>query len=56
MKELIEAYEEYIQLLSDEEVANLAFLYVHGIRTDPQLVEKGKELREKIKKLKEELL
>ena len=52
MEELIEAYEEYIKLLEEAESANIGFLFAHGITTEPELIKKGKELRQKIKDLK----
>lgn len=53
MKELIEAYDEYIKLLADSEASLLGLAYSHGFRMPPELVKRGKELREKIARLKQ---
>jgi hypothetical protein len=51
-QQLIEAYEEYIQLLAEAEAALMSFAYVHGWRCPEDLVERGKECRAKIAELK----
>lgn len=55
MKKLIEAYEEYIALLVDQEQCLARIAYVHGWRCPAALVKRGEELRAKIAKLKEKV-
>ena len=52
-KQLIEAYEEYIGLLTEAEAALMSFAYIHGWRCPEDLVERGKECRAKIANLKD---
>ncbi len=52
MKELIEAYEEYIGLLTESERGLISIAHVHGWRCPDSLVKRGVELREKIAALK----
>ena len=52
MKELIEAYDEYIKLLSDSEGNLLGLAHAHGYRCPPELIERGEELRARIADLK----
>ncbi len=52
MKELIEAYDEYIALLEKAEGSLLGLAYAHGHRTPEEQVVKGKALRETIARLK----
>ncbi len=51
---LIEAYEEYVKLLTDEITELAGAAYVHGWRSSR--FEKGAELRAKIEELKKPLL
>jgi transcriptional antiterminator Rof (Rho-off) len=53
MRELIETYDEYIQLLTDSEADMLGLAYAHGYRCPPELVKRGEKLRAKIAELKE---
>ena len=55
MKELIEAYDEYIALLSKSEAGFMGLAYSHGYRCPPELVKRGEELRAKITDLKSKL-
>lgn len=55
-EELIEAYDEYVLLLEKSEGSLLGLAYGHGYRTPEHLVARGKELREKIAKLKDKIL
>lgn len=56
MKELIKAYEEYITLLEKEcgSLGTLAF--VHGMTTSAEDIDKGEELRKRIKELKAKII
>lgn len=54
-RELIDIYKEYTGLLEESESSNLGFLFAHGIKIPKELVEKGVELREKIKSLSSSL-
>lgn len=51
MKSLIECQREYIALLEKALADNAAFLYVHGRHAKITDIEKGIELRKKIKEL-----
>jgi hypothetical protein len=54
-KKLIEAWKEYAKLLGESE-GNLAiFADTHGIKVDPKIVKRGKELRQKIILIEQEL-
>ena len=53
MEELIKAYEEYIRLLGEEIECLVPIAFLHGFKSDKFL--KGKELRDKIKDLKDKL-
>ncbi len=48
--ELINVYDEYISLLSNNPAESMA--YVHGFRHSEENIEKGKRLRERISLLK----
>ncbi len=50
--ELIAAYDEYIGLLVQSESSMLGLAHAHGYRCPDELVQRGKELREKIAELK----
>lgn len=56
MKELIEAYDEYIKLLTDSEAGFMGLAYTHGYRCPSELVKRGEELRAKIAELKSNLI
>lgn len=49
--ELIEVQKEYIKLLGDELDGTAVFMDVHGQGATPKTIQKGKELRAKIKEL-----
>jgi hypothetical protein len=55
MKELIKAYEEYIELLGKENNKLYGIAYVHGWRGDGEDIAKGEELRQRIAELKQTL-
>ena len=52
MKELIEAYDEYIKLLEQECSNYSVFAFTHGITSSEKDIKRGAELRQKIKELK----
>lgn len=52
MKELIEAYDEYIALLAHAEQGLMGLAYAHGYRCPPEFVERGEKLRARIADLK----
>jgi hypothetical protein len=52
MNALIEAYDEYINLLGEETQRLAALAYVHGYRCAPERVKRGEQLRAKIAELK----
>jgi Tat protein secretion system quality control protein TatD with DNase activity len=52
--ELIDAYDEYIKLLSNNPAESIAF--VHGFEHSKQDIEKGTQLREKISLLKQQFI
>lgn len=52
---IIQTQEEYIELLGESEGNLAAFAYTHGINVSNEIVEKGKELRQKIEQLKKEI-
>jgi hypothetical protein len=56
MKELIEAYDEYIALLEKAEASMFGLAHAHGYRCPDKLVKKGQELRAKISDLKSSAL
>ena len=56
MRELIEAYDEYIKLLVESEGSTFGLAYAHGYRCPPELVVRGNELRAKIADLKSKLV
>ena len=56
MRELIEAYDEYIKLLARSEAGLIGLAYAHGYRCPDKLVTRGQELREKIAALKAPLM
>lgn len=51
-EKLVEALEEYLELLEESYVNAAQFCYVHGIKPSQEDVEKGKQLRAKIESLK----
>ena len=53
MKDIIEAQDEYINLLSEAIDETFGILIAHGMYPDKEKVEKGKQLREKIANLKQ---
>jgi hypothetical protein len=53
--ELIAAYDEYVAVLEKAESSLLGLAHAHGHRTPAAIIERGKELREKIAALKTEL-
>lgn len=55
LEKLIMAYDEYIALLGESELRLLGFVHVHGGGVPPDLVERGRVLREKIEQLKTDL-
>lgn len=55
MKELIEAYDEYIKMLSESEASMIGLAYAHGYKCPPKLIARGEELRAKIADLKAKL-
>ncbi len=55
MKELIEAYDEYIELLSSSERSLIGLAYSHGFRFPEAKVKRGAELRAQISDLKSRL-
>lgn len=55
MKELIEAYDEYIGLLEADGAGHAGFLYAHGYRCPADKILRGQELRKKIADLKSAL-
>ena len=55
MIELVKAYDEYVKLLAESEGNLAVFASTHGITVDDKLVERGKELRQKITELKTKL-
>jgi len=56
MKNLILLYRKYIKFLEDEINKNAGFLNNHGIYPTREDIDKGEELREKIKEAEEKLL
>ena len=54
-RELIQTYDEYIELLGQSETASLEWAYAHGYSVPTELVKRGEQLRAKIAKLKAEL-
>lgn len=56
MKELIEAYDEYIELLGRGESSMIGLAIAHGYRCPREMVDRGIELRTKIAELKKSLL
>ena len=56
MKNLILLYREYIKFLEDEVNKNAGFLNIHGIYPTREDIDKGKDLRWKIKEAEERLL
>lgn len=56
MKELIDAYDEYIGLLADSEQGMLGIALAHGYCCPAELVKRGEELRAKIADLKSRVL
>lgn len=48
---LIEAQEEFIRLSAESEAILLPIAAIHGCELPPELIARGKELREKIAKL-----
>ena len=54
MTELIKTYEDYIRLLGDEINDLIGIAYIHG--WESKNVDKGRELRDKIAKLKKQYL
>ena len=52
---LIKIQKEYIELLSNALNKNASFLMVHHITADKEDVEKGRELRAKIKELEDKI-
>jgi hypothetical protein len=52
MNALIEAYEEYIALLTESEGSLMGIAFAHGYRCPPEMVKRGEELRAKIEHLK----
>ena len=56
MKNLIVLYREYIKFLEDEINRNAGFLNNHGMYPTREDIDKGKELREKIKEAENKLL
>jgi hypothetical protein len=55
MRELIGAYDEYVELLAESEKSLLGLAYVLGYRTPHNLVERGEKLRTRIASLKDEI-
>ena len=55
VKELIEAYDEYIALLGKSEGELLKIAHIHGGGCSPELVRRGEELRAKIADLKQKI-
>ena len=55
VRELIEAYDEYIALLVQAEKDLSGLAYAHGYRCPDELVKRGEELRAKIADLKSKL-
>jgi len=55
MKNLILLYREYIKFLEDEINKNAGYLNIHRVFPSKEDIEKGKELREKIKEAEEKL-
>lgn len=52
-KELINAYEEYIDFLSEDYKNIFMIAHTHGFKCSKETIEKGRELRNIIKKLRE---
>ena len=52
MRELIEAYDEYIKTLESQNGSILGLAYAHGWCCPPERIKRGKELRAKIAELK----
>lgn len=55
MKELIAAYDEYLEFLGEAEKHMLRFVVTHGFRYPDSMVERGKEMRKRIELLKSHL-
>jgi hypothetical protein len=51
-EQLISKQEEYIKLLGDEMKGFAAYLHIHGMHSSVETIEKGKELRAEMEKLK----
>lgn len=56
MDELIEAYDDYLEILGDAERHVLGFAVIRGYQCPHEMVRRGKEMREKIARLKSQLL
>lgn len=54
MQKLIDAYEEYVKLLSDSEASLISLAHNHGVNISPKMVERGCQLRELITILRAE--
>lgn len=53
--ELINAQEEYIKFLADQERDVSGIAQIHGFKYDEEVLEKGKNFRNKIEQLKNEI-
>jgi hypothetical protein len=51
-KQLIEAYQKYVELLTEAEAQLMSFAYTHGWRFPDDMIKRGEECRAKIAELK----
>jgi hypothetical protein len=54
--QLIEAYDQYIELLSESEASMIGLAWAHGWRCTQEMMDKAKALREWIAELKQSVL
>jgi hypothetical protein len=53
---LIEAYDEYVDLLTKSEAAMIGLAFAHGFRCSEEMIEQGAVLRARIAELKQAVL